>query len=276
MQIVKNVINIGIDEPFTFLHATDTHITCTDRFDSLERKMLANERKNGLFSNSQENIEFLRKYVADTGYQLIHTGDLMDFITPENLRVAKKFAADTDLLMIAGNHELHHCPNNVFCEADFTEDLKIRTQSLNDVQKSFKNDIRFFCKEINGVNLVGINNSDYQISEEHFKTLKDIVAIGKPILLFMHIPLYSDELYKFQKGAMLAAPDKVVSGYTAFQVFEQKADKVTQQAYEYIHKQPLIKCVISGHVHNNFEIQNPTEVKQLITGLDTLREIIVK
>lgn len=84
------------------LHITDTHLTCTDTNDSFERKSLTKERCEGLFPNAEENIEFVCRYAEKTGYQLIHTGDLIDFITPENLRVAHKFTKDTKMLLVAG------------------------------------------------------------------------------------------------------------------------------------------------------------------------------
>lgn len=275
MQIIRNQIRIGIEKPFTFFHASDTHLTCTDDADSAARKGLAKERREGLFPYADENLAFLRRRVSDTGFRLVHTGDMVDFITPANLSAAKRFAEETRMLLIAGNHELHHCPNNVFSEADFTVDLGRREETLDEVQKWFFNDIRFFCEGINGVLLVGINNADYQISPDAFEKLRRVVAHEKPILLFMHIPLYCDELYERQKDAMLAAPEEVLHTYRPYQIFEQKANESTERAVAYIRQCPQIRCVISGHLHFNFETDSSSEIRQLITGLDTLREITV-
>lgn len=275
MQIVRTKLQIGIEKPFTFLHMTDTHLTCTDDKDSSTRQAFAGERREGLFPHAKDNIAFVRQYVQKTGYPLIHTGDLIDFITPENLRVAQQFAKDTHMLLTAGNHELHTCPNNVFCEADFTKDLAHREETLDNVQKWFENDIRFFGKEIHGVNLVGVSNADYQIKWMQLDALKEIALKGMPIVLFMHIPLYTDELLAVRNDAMLATPDEVVNSYSPFGIFEQRADAVTREAYDYIVGQPLIRCVCSGHIHDNFETRSTTGVKQLITGLDVLREITI-
>ena len=144
-----------------------------------------------------------------------------------------------------------------------------------DVQTYFENDIRFTCREIGGVNFVGIDNGNYQISSVQFEKLKNVVAEGKPILLFMHIPLYSRELQARHYDCYLAPPEDVLTTYGPWQVYEQKADEQTLEACQYIRSQELIKYVICGHLHLNHETQTPGEIKQIVTGLDTLREITV-
>ena len=275
MEVLKNVINIGIDKPFTFLHVTDTHFTETDLTDSEERRLFAKDRRDVLFSETRSNVEFIERYVKEKGYPLYHTGDLIDFFTPENFRRAKSFYENTNMTLIAGNHEIHTCPNNVFCEEDFTVDLNFREERLDTAQKWFGNDIRYFCKEINGVYLVGINNYDYQISAQNFERLKLLSKEGKPIILFMHIPLYSKELYMFSKCAMLAMPKEIVDGLPEFQQFEQRADKCTYEAVEFIKSNTAFKAIICGHLHFAFESDITSDIKQYVTGLNSIREITV-
>jgi hypothetical protein len=43
----------------------------------------------------------------------------------------------------------------------------------------------------------------------------------------------------------------------------------------YIRSCPLVKCVFSGHTHHNAEVLGMGEVDQIITGLETIREITV-
>lgn len=276
MNIIKNVIDIGIEKPFTFLHMTDTHITRTDISDTKERKAFAKDRRDTYFSEADEIFEFALGYVKKTGFQLVHTGDFIDFVTPENLRAVKRFADETDMLMVAGNHEIGNCVNNVFCEKDFTEDLKIKEETLDRVQKFFNNDIRFFEKEINGVTLVGIDNSDYQIRPEAFDALKKIVSYGKPVILFMHIPLSTPHFDEKFGVDLLSMPDRIVDKLGPWKIFETKANADTVKAHDYIVNQPLIKAVISGHWHCNYETPVESEIKQFLTDINTLREITVK
>ena len=275
MNIIKNTINIGIEKPLTFLHMTDTHITFTDSNDTDERRKFADGRKEEFFKACDVNYEFALDYAKKTGYPIVHTGDFFDFITPENLKEAKKFADETGMLLIAGNHEFHNCVNNKFCEADSTEDLKIKETTLDKVQNFFNNDIRFFAKEFNGVMLVGIDNSDYQIRGDALEALKDVVKMGKPIILFMHIPLATPHFIEKFGNAIIALPDEIINTFKPFRIFEMKANAVTVSARDYIVSEPLIKAVISGHLHYNYETPIDTEVKQYLTDCNTLREITI-
>ena len=58
-------------------------------------------------------------------------------------------------------------------------------------------------------------------------------------------------------------------------VFERKPEAPTVPMVEHIRRSALIKCVLSGHTHKNTEILGLGEKDQIVTGLDTLREITV-
>lgn len=274
MQILKSTITVGVKQPFTFLQTTDTHFTCTDEHDSEDRRAFARARGRD-FPHAEENAAFIRQYVEKTGYPIVHTGDIMDFITPENLRICRDLVRDTDMMLVAGNHEQAWCVNNVFCPEDYAQDLRRRDETYAQIREYFDHDIQFACRQIGGVNFVGIDNGDYQISASQFAALKAVAAEGKPILLFMHIPLYSKELQARHYDCYLAPTEEVLATYTPWQVYEQKADEQTLEACRYIRSEPLIKCVICGHLHFNHETQTAGEIKQIVTGLDTLREITV-
>ena len=276
MNIIKNTIKVGAKKPFTFLHMTDTHLTRTNSSDSAEREAFAKARRDAYFMTADDELEFAGNYSQKTGYPIIHTGDLVDFITPENLNVAKEFAQKTGMLFIAGNHEIHTCPNNVFCDVDFKKDLENKWENLAETNEFFQNDIDFFCKEINGVNLVGINNYDYQISAENLSKLKEIANKGDPIILFMHIPLYEDALYEKMNGALLSIPDSLMENQREFIKFEQEANETTKQAADFIRNCPKIKCTVCGHLHFDFESPDSAPIKQYVTGLNCLREITVE
>ncbi|MBE6652216.1 MAG: hypothetical protein E7610_02225 [Ruminococcaceae bacterium] len=142
------------------------------------------------------------------------------------------------------------------------------------VEESLGVDIRFSCREIGGVNFVCVDDGDYDIDEDVFEKLLKVEAEGKPILLFMHIPLYSAHLGDSAKYS-LCAPDAYFENCHPVDVFERKPEAPTVPMVEHIRKSALIKCVLSGHTHKNTEILGLGEKDQIVTGLDTLREITV-
>lgn len=272
MNIVKNEINIGIEKPFTFLQITDTHLVRIGENDASPRKEFAKSR-SGL--DFLDGLIFAQNYSKQTGYPIFHTGDLFDFLTPESMEIVKKIAKETDLTFIAGNHEQCYCPQNRFCEADYAEELKTRDHALDAVQECFENNVCFFCKEINGVSLVGISNGDYQITSTQLNDLKQVASNGKPIILFTHIPFYSEELYAVRHDCMVGTPAEKMRDYNLWQLYEQTASPITSEAYRYILDTPQIKAIISGHMHFDFELQSSQKPVQLISSLHTMREITV-
>ena len=90
MEIIKTTLHVGAAEPFTIAHVTDIHIAQSDENDSEKRREFAAKRQD-YFSFALEAIEFTKEYVKKTGHLLINTGDMLDFITPENIRITKEF-----------------------------------------------------------------------------------------------------------------------------------------------------------------------------------------
>lgn len=273
MNIIKNKLDIGAEKPFVFLHISDIHLAEADDSESAERRAFAQSRKND-FAFAPAAVEFVKDYVKKTGYPLINTGDLLDFITPENLRVAKKFADETNMILVAGNHEYWRCEKNRFSYDDVPETYAAKNESLDSVGKALGMDIRFSCREMNGVNLVCIDDTDYCVDEDIFEKLKAVEAQNKLILLFMHIPLYSERLGREAKFS-LNAPEKYFENCHPTDVWERRPDELTCEICDHIRSSPLIKCVLSGHTHHNEEIVGFGEQDQIITGCDTIREITV-
>ena len=273
MDIIKSTLNIGATKPFTFLHVSDIHMAETDESESERRKEFAAKRKHH-FSFSPDAVEYIRNYVGKTSYPIVNTGDMLDFITPENLRLAKDFVRETNMMMAAGNHEYWRCHNDRFHYDDVPETYERKNEMLELVSNELGINIRFSHREINGVNLVCIDDSDYCIDEEVFDRLKKVESEGKPIILFMHIPMYSEHLGKGAKFS-LCAPHKYFEGCHPTDVWERTPDELTIEICDYIRRSPLIKCVISGHIHYNVEVLGEDDQDQIITGLDTIREITV-
>lgn len=275
MKIIKNEINIGIEKPFTFLHMSDTHLCLADDRDNERKNKLAAGR-TVIFPQAEENLEFAIRYATDNGYMIAHTGDLIDFVSCANLDAAERFTDATDCFMAAGNHEFSQYVGEA------VEDAAYRNQSLDRVQASFKNDIRFCCREVNGINLVAIDNSYYLFEREQLDALKAVAEQGKPILLFMHTPLYTKELHEslVKLGAkvfsMMSVPEELMSDYPQSRYKQQKEDAVTAEAFEYIKAQSLIKGLLVGHLHFDHECTFGSGIPQLMTGCNTLREITVK
>lgn len=275
MKIIHNTISVGADQEFRFLHMSDTHLVLVNHCDSERKQKLAEDRKQ-YFGSPYENAEFALDYAQKHDLFIAHTGDLIDFVSEGNLEYARRFNETIDCFMAAGNHEYSQYVGEAF------EDAEYRNKSLPKVQKVFRNDIRFSVREINGVNLVAVDNSYYLFEREQLDALKRAVSMGKPVLLFLHVPLYTDELAELNETVgdgtsfLMATPDDRLKTYSEKRYIQQRADAVTWEAYEYIKNEKQIKCIFTGHVHFDFECRLNDWCKQIGCGCDTIREINVK
>ena len=104
MQTIHTRIEIGLSSPIRVLHASDTHLTHADMRDGQRKVDLAESRLRG-FPEADQRLAELGKLSQELGLPIMHTGDLIDFVSLANLEAAKAFADSHDIFMATGNHE---------------------------------------------------------------------------------------------------------------------------------------------------------------------------
>ncbi len=273
MNIIKTNINIENVEPFTLIHMSDTHLCLADNRND-ERKIELAERRTKSFPQAEKMIQDVNAFNRDTNYTIVHTGDLIDFVSFANLDAARAFTDQNDVFMAAGNHEFSLYVGEAF------EDEAYRNQSLALVQDSFKNNIRFASRKINGINLIAIDNSYYRIDQEQLEQLKAELSLPMPAILFLHVPLYTPAMYncmlcdhQSKDAALMNVPEEKMSSYSDYRYRQQKADKTTKQAYDLIVSSKNIKAIFTGHLHFDYEDKITETLTQYITGCTTSRII---
>lgn len=273
MKLLKNHIHIGIGKPFSVLHASDTHISFADSRDD-ERKLRLAENRTERFGDALGNLNFIKNKAVSENKTVIYTGDLIDFVSELNIEKAKEFTDTVDVFMAAGNHEFS------LYLGEEKEDAAYRSRSLSKVQSVFNNNIRYSSREINGVLFIALDNSYYLIDKEQFEFLKTECNKGLPVILCMHTPLYTREIYDFSREGesvpayLMSVPDELMRDYPENRFIQQKQDDLTAEAYDYIVNCEAIKALLTGHIHKDFEgfINNKL---QIATDIATLREIYI-
>jgi 3',5'-cyclic AMP phosphodiesterase CpdA len=273
MNIINTQIDIGIDLPFRLLHISDTHLTLADQRDD-ERKIKLAADRSRYFRNAELYLSEAQLYARENNIVIVHTGDLIDFVSEANLDRARKFTDDNEVFFAAGNHEFSLYVGEAF------EDAEYRNQSLAHVQQSFKNDIRFSSRKMNGVNLIAIDNSYYRFEKEQLIALKNEISLGLPIILFFHAPLFESELYKISMGRnkcayLTSTPEELMQSYSEYRYLQQKPDETTIETTELIKTEPLIKAIFTGHLHYDYEGMLTDTLRQYVTGIGTGRIITI-
>lgn len=276
MKYLSNELNVGAEKPFTLLHISDTHLCLADNRDD-DRKVKLAERRATRFPEAEATLAEAERVAKEKNLTIVHTGDLFDFVSWANIDEGKRFTDENDVFMAAGNHEFSLYVGEAW------EDAAYRNQSLDKVQSAFKNNIRFSSRIINGVNLVAIDNGYYLFEKEQLEALKTEISKGLPMILFMHTPLYAEDLVRFHKDLekhpvvyQMAVPEKYLKDYPEDRYRQQKADAITQEAYDLIVNCPLVKALIAGHLHFDFEGKIHEGLPQIVTGCTTLRELHIK
>ncbi len=275
MKKVVTKLHIGLEKPITILQISDTHLTLCDERDNARKAALAAHRAT-IFPEAEGYLNEAEVLVKQEGYLLVHTGDLIDFVSAANLDRAARFANACDVMMVAGNHEFSQYVGEA------AEDAAYRAMSLDRVQAVYHNDIRFSSRVVGGVNLIGIDNGYYLFDKEQFDAFKCEVAKGLPILLFLHVPLYSEALYDHclaigkTSAYLTAVPDEKMRDYPPERRIQQTADKVTREMVSYIKAEPLIHAVFAGHLHHDFTCMVGDRLPQYVTGMDSVRRIEIE
>ena len=256
MQTIHSRIEIGLPAPIRVLHASDTHLTHADARDGQRKVDLAKSRLPG-FPDADAHLGELGRLSCELGLPIMHTGDLIDFVSLANLEAAKAFADSHDIFMATGNHEFSLYVGEAWEDADY------RNQSLAAVQACYKNDIRMSARIIrNGdaaLNFVALDNGYYYFEPQQLEFLKEQVALGLPVVLMMHTPLYERKLYddaRARSGScayLAGVPDELIADYDPYRYRQQKTDATTAEFLAYVAGEPAIKCILAGHLHVDYD-----------------------
>ena len=273
MVFTLETLGIGVDEPFYFIHAGDTHVGFIDERDSGDERLMetAKAREND-WPAALRTLDDLCVKAEELDALIVHTGDLIDFVSERNLDYARAFTANNNVFACAGNHEYH-----VYIWDD-GEDVPRRERVEEKVQAAFTNDIRFSTRVEHGVKFIAVDNSFHTIEQWQLDRFKEELADGMPVILALHVPIYAPDIFEFQMTKLdyphpawlMAVPEEIMAEYNYEQqwIDEQKANDATNEFYNMIVNTPCIKAIVVGHDHANFVSQVTPTLRQYMVACD--------
>ena len=270
-------IAVGASKPFGAMHVSDTHIVRADRRDDARKINLA---ANRTFSTWGEHyLDAAIAQAKSRGDLLLHTGDMIDFVSAANLDLAEGRFAGNDWFVSGGNHEFSKYVGEAKEDAAYKQDSYAR------VQDSYPNDLTFATRVVNGVNFVSLDDVYYNVTEQQHARFAAEVAKGMPIVLLCHVPFYGPKIYDFVMGAtnnkcayVTGAPDELVATYEKGKTYpageewrhravQQKADRPTKDFIAWLKEQKLLKAILCGHLHYFFEERfSPTAMQYVCSA----------
>lgn len=265
VKLIQNELQIGLEKPVKLLHVTDSHVALVDEHDDARKHELAKRL------GSPDKEKYLAEQVAYAEQHcdlLVHTGDLVDFVSHANSAMARKLLQNEAIFFIAGNHDYSQYVGEAW------EDDAYRMNSYMQMGYGLGVPMFFNARVVGGVNLVGIDNSYYRFADWQLWRLKKEAEKGLPIVLAFHDPLFEQALYDYHFERLPGEPCTYLVGcdeehllrYSEFRAVQQRPDKPTLDMIDYIKSEPLIKLILTGHLHFSFESNVAENLPQFVTG----------
>lgn len=256
LKIKKTTLKIGLKNPVKFIHTSDTHIAHDDERVSNRAAIFDACDPGRIEDYFFKTVE----YAKQNNLTIIHTGDLIDFTSNACFDFVEKYFNGVDYIYAAGNHDFCHWVGEA------KEDLAYKWEQMKVTAPHFKNNLYFYSRMLGELNIVTMDNSYSRITYGQLDALKAEVAKGHPIILCMHVPLYSPnfdaELAKvvgreiaplYNMGVPDEIQDEYISRHPEVAHHKQILDEASWAAVDYIKNEPMIKALLVGHRHQEVD-----------------------
>ena len=270
-------VRVGAERPFAVLHISDTHL-CEAYDDEGEVTLKLREVRRRTFGGRQEealvdSIAWARKNVD----YILHTGDLIDFQSRANFDLVRKHFGDA-MFGALGNHEFARHMWLAEEKEPKTEEWKDRTRAKLD--EVFPFDVVLHSQVVNGVNFVTLDDVYGTVTERQVERFRAEVAKGLPIVLCMHVPFFTDDIWRattqfWARSGSRFGDAAVPPRKGDYQ--RQSEDPVTRDFIEYLRKEPLLKAILAGHEHVTIQDRFSETADEYVVGANFLfaaREVL--
>lgn len=270
-------VRVGAERPFAVLHISDTHL-CEAYDDEGEITIKLREMRRQTFGGRQEealvdSIAWARKNVD----YILHTGDLIDFQSRANFDLVRKHFGDA-MFGALGNHEFARHMWLAEEKEPKTEEWKDRTRAKLD--EVFPFDVVLHSQIVNGVNFVTLDDVYGTVTERQVERFRAEVAKGLPIVLCMHVPFFTDDIWRattqfWARSGSRFGDAAVPPRKGDYQ--RQSEDPVTRDFIAYLKKEPLLKAILAGHEHVTIQDRFSETADEYVVGANFLfaaREVL--
>lgn len=274
-------VAIGLPKPFSVLHISDTHLTAAYPHEN-KNKLYLHENRTKTFGGRQEealkdSLDWAR---MNTDY-VIHTGDLIDWQSEANYDLVRKYfgEAANGFAGAVGNHEFS--PEMWLSDPKEAKTEEFKDLTRESLQKAYPYDICFQSQVVEGVNFITLDDVYGYVTEKQEALFHKEAEKGLPIVLCMHVPFYSDDIWRAHKRFWShcnepfrdATPD--IDGEYRI----QREDPVTNRFIQYLKTEPLLKAILAGHLHITIQDQFSPTARQFVIGgnfLFTAQEVLFR
>lgn len=252
----------GISRDYHLLFLTDTHITIPSDSDTQEEHTYTTERLNHFTAESgyaaSELFTAWMENANEEGWDgLLLGGDIIDCPTAANMQYLNDSLNSLKIpyLYAPGNHDWTF-PWEYMTETG-------TTQYLSKLSPYMENNTAIHTLEYDDFIVVAVDNSNNQIHPDALEEYQNILAQGKPVIVMLHVPFYTEELLAKTSqvwGGSVVLGGGVHGGIYPNDVSAQFLSLTTAD------DSPVV-AVLAGHVHlaDRSNLSDEPEIIQ-ITG----------
>ena len=264
----------GLSKPFNVMQISDSHISCDNDSDREYEKYSArmnqaylsvNHFKTNEKATPLQCFEELMDIAKKEEVELIAlTGDIVNYPSATAVEAVRKLVTGTGIphIYVAGNHD--------WCYEGMkgTPDELRKEWCTKRLQPLYTGNNMFFSSLIvNGINMVTIDNSTCQITEEQLEFYKQQKKRPEPIVIFAHIPFYMPSMRICCGHPEWSA--KVDSGYE-LERREQWSklgnNNSTNELIRQIMTTDRLAGIFTGHWHENRSITSAGKTQCIAEG----------
>ena len=266
MSISYAIVNLGLEHPFSVLHLSDTHLTAAYAAENEKKQQLNKERTTTFGGRQEEALRDALAWAKQHVDYIVHTGDLIDWQSEANFDLVRKYFGDS-MFGTMGNHEF--TPDMWLSDPKEEKTEAFKDLTRDKLQEVYPFDISFQSQIVHGVNFITLDDVYGYVTAHQVQRFKEEVKNGLPIVLCMHVPFFTDNIWW---ATMRFWRDKGPIDYLGMPAIDgeyqlQKDDPVTSDFIAYLRQEPLLRCILAGHEHLTFEDQfSPTCREYLVAG----------
>ncbi len=190
LHVIERTIKIkGLTEPKNIVGIADTHLTLIDDREDEYSHTLQKERSY-MFPNALHCMEEIKQYIKETKPDAVMAcGDIIDFPSAKNLEYADDFFNNCckNYIYTFGNHDWNY-PRTYNNVANWRGNTPKFRSFLKDNNPSVQ------VLDLGEVLLVALDNSTDYMFLDTLEQFKEVAAIGKPMILLMHLAFYTPEM----------------------------------------------------------------------------------
>jgi predicted phosphodiesterase len=238
----------GLRQPITLMHITDSHLYLADERDPEALKLIEERGLKRPEAHDRFTEALTRSNQLGVNATVL-TGDITNNPSWAAIDAIGKgvVTLSAPYLYTLGNHDWHF----PFLQWNDTtrDEYYPRFDALIDGNP------RCQVKEIGGVRLIALDNSNYQISEDQLNFLEEQLAADGPCLLFIHIPIFIPSLMpavveRWKSPIMMAATEGWTEETKAAQA-NFLANETTLACHKLLTEgaSENVAAIFCGHVH---------------------------